>query len=313
MQVTPDAAPARSNPIGDAPLPHLTIPQLQYLLAVTDHPTWSDAAQTLGVSGSALSQGLTELQRRLGVTLFDRRGRTMHLRPEAAAVVGHARRVLAETRDLADWARLLQTGERGRVSIGMIDAAAIRWFGDTIAAFRAAQPDVELRLTVAPSGELVEELRAGRLDLAVAVQAAHTESFDFAVTALIEEPLHVFAPVGQERRRPQAWGPWVTFPERSHTRRLIEAAVRAAGASFEVIASSSQPEVLREMVRIGSGWTVLPEPIPGAREGREGVVRVRKTPIAKRTLSLFERPHRPRSAAELRLRDALVAASKAAG
>ena len=64
-------------------LPDLTIRQLEYLVAVAEAPTWAEAADVVGVSPSALSQGLAELERRVGVELFDRVGRRRVLRPEA--------------------------------------------------------------------------------------------------------------------------------------------------------------------------------------------------------------------------------------
>ena len=56
-------------------LPAVTTSQLEYFVAALDAPTWRDAASRVGVSPSALSQGIAELERRLGITLFDRDGR----------------------------------------------------------------------------------------------------------------------------------------------------------------------------------------------------------------------------------------------
>ena len=60
---------------GKAKLPDISITQLEYLVAVQEAETWAEAAANLGVSQSALSQGLAELQRRLGVELFGWNGR----------------------------------------------------------------------------------------------------------------------------------------------------------------------------------------------------------------------------------------------
>ena len=57
------------------PLPDLTIRQLEYLVAVAEEPTWALAAQRVGVSPSALSQGLAELERRVDVPLFEAQAR----------------------------------------------------------------------------------------------------------------------------------------------------------------------------------------------------------------------------------------------
>ena len=69
-------------------------------MAVADSDTFALAAERIGVSPSALSQGLAELERRVGVPLFDREGRRRVLRPDTRPVLEHARQVVALTADL---------------------------------------------------------------------------------------------------------------------------------------------------------------------------------------------------------------------
>jgi DNA-binding transcriptional LysR family regulator len=133
------------------PLPDLSIRQLDYLVAVADAPSWAVAAQRVGVSPSALSQGLAELERRIGVPLFERDGRRRRLRDTAAPVVSHARQVLGLTGDLADWADRLRDGGTGRLRLGMIDAVAVGHHSEVVRTFRLEHPEVDLRLRVAPS------------------------------------------------------------------------------------------------------------------------------------------------------------------
>ncbi len=87
--------------------------QLEYLVAVADHPTWSSAAASLGVSASALSQGLADLERRLGVQLFERQGRRRVLTDLADPVLQHARTVQALSHDLGQWAERVSTLKMG--------------------------------------------------------------------------------------------------------------------------------------------------------------------------------------------------------
>lgn len=240
-------------------LPDLTIRQLEYLVAVADEPTWAIAAQRVGVSPSALSQGLAELERRLNVPLFESAGRRRVLRQSAAPVLDHARRVLALTADLVDWSRRLRTAQHGRARVGMIDVAAVVHFSEVVGAFRAAHPDVALTLSVAPSGDLLRALRSGELDLVVCVEPPEAQS-GLEVDELRREPLVVLAPPGTAIGRPAMWGPWVTFPTGSHTRRLILDELGRLGAPVSIAAESHQPDVLLQMVQLGLGWTVLPMP-----------------------------------------------------
>lgn len=299
-------------PLVDPPLPSLTVAQLSYLVAVADAPTFAAAASGLGVSTSALSQGLSELERRVGVDLFERAGRRQHLRDEAAEVVAYARRVVADTADLARWARDTREGRAGRLRVGLIDAAAVHHLPGPLRSFRRARPDVELRLVVAPSTELLDALRRGRLDLAVVVAPPDGDP-DLDVVALVDEPLVLVAPDGApdtDVADPARWGPWVLFPRGSHTRTVIDAGLARRGASLEVVAESHQPEVLREMARLGLGWTVLPSVQarpPGRTRRSSSADRDREVEVARRHLVLARRAARVTDPAADALCAALVA------
>ncbi len=238
-------------------MPDLTIRQFEYLVAVADEATWAAAAQRVGVSPSALSQGLAELERRLDVSLFEPAGRRRVLRASAAPVLDHARRVVALTADLVDWSRRVRDAERGRARIGMIDVAAVVHFTDLVGAFRHDRPEVQLTLSVAPSAQLLRGVRDGELDLAVCVEPPEPIP-GIDTEELLREPLVVIAPPGTVIGLPRQWGPWVTFPTGSHSRRLIADALAARGAPVTIAAESHQPDVLVQMVELGLGWTVLP-------------------------------------------------------
>ncbi len=238
-------------------LPDISIRQLEYLVAVADADTWATAAESVGVTASALSQGLSELERRLGVPLFERAGRRRTMRPAAEPVLHHARQVLAITGDLARWAERSRAADVGQLRLGMIDVAAVHHYAEALRDFRDDHPDLDLHLRVAPSGTLLELLTSGLLDLVVCVEPAEVPR-GVDIQPVLTEELAVYRPDGRRAGKPSTWGPWVLFPDGSHTRRLVTSALREVGSPIEVIAESHQPEVLREMVQLGLGWTVLP-------------------------------------------------------
>ncbi|MEM8903449.1 MAG: LysR family transcriptional regulator [Actinomycetota bacterium] len=267
------------------PLPDLSVRQLEYLVAVAESPTWSAAASTVGVSTSALSQGLAELERRLGVPVFERSGRRKQLADHAGPVLDHARRVLAMSGDLADWAERTRTGSIGRLRVGMIDVAATVHFAEVLRRFRDLRPEVDLRLVVAPSGELLGQLRRGELDVAVCVRDGSDR--DLIVEDLLVEHLAVFGPADRPAGPPDRWGPWVLFPRGSRTRVLVEAGLRRLGAPVDVVAESNQPDVLRQMVRLELGWTVLP--VVQAASGPDPLSPLVADPVATRHLAAHRR------------------------
>ncbi len=226
-------------------------------MAVADAPTWKVAADRVGVSASALSQGLAELERRIGVRLFEAQGRRRALRTSSRPVLDHARLVVTATTDLVDWAGRIESAATGRVRLGMIDVAAVTHFPDVLRTFRTERDNVDLTLSVAPSRTLLADLERGVLDLAVCVEPP-TPIVGLDSVPLLSEPLLVYGPPDVEIGPPSTWGPWVLFPADSHTRHAVATSLAAMGATVDVAAESHQPDVLREMVLLGLGWTVLP-------------------------------------------------------
>ncbi|MBG01753.1 MAG: hypothetical protein CL470_05730 [Acidimicrobiaceae bacterium] len=281
-------------------LPDLSIRQLEYLVAVADAPTWAVAAENVGVSPSALSQGLSELERRVGVPLFGKEGRRRILHPSANIVLDHARQVVSLTGDLSKWAQRTKAADEGSIRVGMIDIAATNHFPSEMQYFRSQHPDLSFHLRVEPSRPLLEMLSTGELDLTVCVEPIQ-EFPGITTVRLFEEKLAIYRPEGGKLGNPRNWGPWVLFPEDSHTRRIISDALIERGAPVDVVADSPQPEVLREMVNLGLGWTVLPT--HQAESGDRPLIPSKI--LAKRTLVLAFRSNAATDPAVLALSSAL--------
>ncbi len=281
----------------------LTTQQLEYLVAVTHAPSSAEAAQGLGVTPSALSQGLSELERRLGLPLFEREGRTRVLTDYGREVLDYAQRIVGLTSDLAQWADSARKGDTGRVAIGLIDVAAVHHCAGALTHFRHGRPDVDLRLIVDASAALVERVRSGRLDAAVVVEPVEPVE-GIAADPLLTEKMAVYPPPDTNVGPPSTWGPWVAFPASSYTRRLVTRSLRAAGATYEVTAESHQPDVLRRMVALGLGWAVLP--VVQAETEPAPLKRANLAPVWNRNLVIVRRERSPVRPATQMLLDALV-------
>jgi len=260
--------------------------QLGYLVAITRHRTWAEAASSLGVTPSALSQGIAELERRLGVPLFAADGRRRVPYDHTATVAECAARVLADLDQTTRWLRAVGTGQVGRLRVGMIDIAAVHHCRDAVGRFRRGHPTLDVGYTVAPTGELLRQLERSELDVAVCVDPEGSGPFD--TTPLVRDDLAVYAPPGVvEGLAPTQWGPWLLFPATSRTRTAIDRRLREVGAPLVVEMESHQPEVLVEMVRLGLGWTVLPT--TQVEHGSYGLARVTADPLLSRTISAVTR------------------------
>lgn len=267
--------------------------QLSYLDAVGRTGHYTDAADDLGVTQSALSQGLQRLEASLGAPLFERVGRTHRLTEAGETALSFARRVLAEAQHLDDQLLAQRSGEAGTLRLGLVDAAALYLYREQLERFRLDRPDVSLRLTVETSGRLLDLLDQYEIDLAIVVGPAPNDD----ATELLSEPLYVYGPEIDDLRNADQW---VLYPEQSRTRRWIDPALAALGINPRASNESSNPSVIAQLVRLGEGWTVLPA---GIAESISEPLPRRSEAIAYRPLYAARREH----STENPLIDALLA------
>ena len=258
-------------------LESVTLRQLQYLVSVADGLAFSDAADELHVSQSALSQGLSRLEDLAGTPLFEPDGRRRRLTWAGEELAQYARRVLGDTVGVGDRLRARSQGRAGTLRVALIDAAALYLLPDRVEAFRSDRPDVDLVITVATSGQCLDRLRSFAVDVAVVVGPAR----GFDTQTIIEEALYLFGPAATDADG----APWVLYPAGSHTRARIDAALAERGSSPSVMAESGNPAVLRQLAALMDGWTVLPASIGRPTStgwGRRELLTTRPIVIAKR-------------------------------
>jgi DNA-binding transcriptional LysR family regulator len=300
-----DMAAAATGDRRPAPL-NVHLQQLAYLREVGRRGSISAAAEVLHVSQPALSQALAELGRRLNVPIFERAGRGRRLTAAGQEVLRYAEETLTGAEALGRRLALLRDGEGGTLNAGMIDAASLYVLPEVVRRYRAAHPGVDLKLVVDTSSELLRRLRAFELDLAFVV--GPVPELDLTATEVLREPLHIYTPPDEEGD-PRA-ARWVLYPQGSRTRRIIDAAFARFGIEPAVVLESGNPAVLRQMVAMGLGWSVLPPAIaeaegPGAAGDEAAPAGLQRGErLAERPLHVAQRrdgPPDPRAEAFLAL------------
>lgn len=168
---------------------------LQHFVAVAEDQHFTRAAERLLVSQSGLSASIRALERELQTPLFVRTTRRVTLTEAGRALLGEAQRILAQVRAAHEAVAAVQGVLRGTLSLGTEQCIAGVDVAGLLAAFRRRHPDVEIRLRQAGSGELAEEVAAGRLDLAFAYRTrADTEQL--RSVSLTSEPMTVLCHPG---------------------------------------------------------------------------------------------------------------------
>ncbi len=164
---------------------------LHALVAITDHGTFSAAADHLGTVQSNVSAHVARLERELGAPLIDRA--TGRLTEEGEVVVARGRRILAELDAMVADVAACRDEVTGTVRVGMIGTTA-RWLvPELLAVVGRRHPNLRLVVVEGTTTGLEPQLASGQLDLAVL--NLPLPSRDLVATQLFTEDLVLVVPV----------------------------------------------------------------------------------------------------------------------
>jgi DNA-binding transcriptional LysR family regulator len=144
---------------------------LTALVAVADEGSFRGAARTLGYTQSAISHQIATIERRLGITLFERPGGRgqISLTPLGELAYQHAQRVIVASEALDADVTAALAGERGTVRIG-ISQSSCYVLAQPLAQLRRHTPGIEISLINCATAEtLAQQLHRGQLDVGLYV------------------------------------------------------------------------------------------------------------------------------------------------
>ncbi len=145
----------------------ITIRQLQYALAVAQTLHFKKASELCSVSQSALSTAITELERQLGVQIFERDNKKVMITPLGQQVLDRARRIFLQVEDLYQFGNAQQQPLSYPMSMGVIPTIGPFLLPKVLPAVRRDYPDFALRIEEDQSHVLVDRVRNGEIDTAI--------------------------------------------------------------------------------------------------------------------------------------------------
>jgi DNA-binding transcriptional LysR family regulator len=161
---------------------------LEHLLEVIAQGSVTRAAESLGLSQPALSRSIRELERLLGLRLFDRLHHGTVPTAAGEALAARARRVLADLGELEREAHKLGHSFRGEVAVGLGPGVAGGTAVLEVGRLLAIHPELHCRVAIAPTLELARQLRRLELDFFVADQGSlDGQSDGFEVEGLVQD------------------------------------------------------------------------------------------------------------------------------
>jgi DNA-binding transcriptional LysR family regulator len=208
------------------------------LIAIGEGGNIHKAAHMMNMSQPAASRLLSDIENIIGTALFDRLPRGVRANLYGEAMIRHARIALASLSEAASEIDLLKSGQTGYVSVGAIEGPAIGFVPGAIARVLRRDPLIRVQLQVQGSGQLLEALKDGKLDLVVGRLLGRCDQSSFDYQCLADEPVcaavrpnHPLLQRHDLDLRDLADLPWIVPPVGNDLRHRFDTMFRDAGVA----------------------------------------------------------------------------------
>lgn len=247
----------------------LNVGRLKILREVAARGSFSEAAEALSYTQSAVSQAVAALEAELGVTLIERDRGAIRATVAGAALTDRADGILAQLEVAEEEVAAIAGARGGRLRMASFPTAGAALMPLAIATFRAAHPAVELSLAEGEPEEIVPRLRTGEFDVVLVYEfqgvgerlGAGVRRFE-----LLEDPMRLALPAGHSLadRESVSLGDlaaesWVQTAERSPCARHVVRSCHRAGFEPNVTFESDDYQTVQGLVAAGVGVALIPE------------------------------------------------------
>jgi len=276
--------------------------QLRYLVALSEHLSFTRAAEACFVTQSTLSAGLKELEELLGAKLVERDRQHVLITPLGEDIAHRARGILAAEQELVEAARAGCEPFSSIINLGVIPTVAPFLLPAFLQRLRDRYPTARIALYEGLTANLIARLDAGKLHAALIALPYATDGLD--VEPLFDDPLWLVGPKGDpdiERKRPAltpALAERLLLLEEGHC--LREHALHACSTPELRTPRSLEATSLLTLVQMidsGLGVGLVPEMAvqAGLTQSARLLSRKLPEPAPKRVIALASRrstPHR---------------------
>ena len=281
----------------------MTLTQLEYILAVADTGSFSQAAQQCHVTQPTLSMQIQKLEDDLGVVLFDRTKQPVRPTSAGLIVLKQARLVIQDAAHLKELVNENKGELTGEVRLGIIPTLAPYLLPLFLKKFLTDHPRIQIRIEELETQALLEKIRNNSLDLGLAVSPI--DDVNIAVHPLFYEPFLVYFskthPLSDKKtvdEKDLSQGDVLLLNEGHCFReqslslcRKKSQSVEGKNFSFE----SGSLETLKKLVDQGTGFTLLPYLASQDVKDKKRL-KMFNNPIPTREVSLLHGPHFQRKA-----------------
>jgi molybdate transport repressor ModE-like protein len=236
--------------------------RLRLLVEVERRGSVSAAAKAVGIGQSSASEHLRLLEAAAGQRLVERNGRGSRLTEAGRVLASSASQALATLAAGEEEVHALAGLGAGTIHIGASTTPGVYLLPDTLGCFRRDHPKVSVEVEIAATGEILERLLAGRIQLALVGETTVDERVDLE-PFLADEIVGVAKPGLLTIRNGKAKADAVSKEtllvreENSSTRQVAERELTQAGVRFASVWELDSSEAIKRAAREGLGVAFL--------------------------------------------------------
>jgi len=245
----------------------LDVRRMRVLREVAVRGSFSAAAESLSFTQSAISQQIAALERETGTTLVQRNARGVRLTEAGEALVRHAEAILARLAEAEAELEAIAGLRGGRLRLAAFESAASTLMPLAIAAFRASHPGVELSMVMGEPEDVMPQLKAGELDLALGFDSRIRGEVDGIVRMhMISDPMflvmatdHPLAHKRNVKLADFADDAWIAGTTDCECNRLLNRACAVAGFEARIAFQTDDYTAIQGFVAAGVGVALIAE------------------------------------------------------
>lgn len=275
----------------------VTLYQLRVFLIVAHHHNYTHAAEELYLSQPSVSAQVHELERLVGLPLFEQVGKRLVLTQAGHLLACSASSVLGAIEEAGEALLRLHRVETGHLVLVASTTVGNYLLPKVLGTFHARYPGVELTLELKNSEEVCEEVRQGRRELGVIESSIEDTDKDLLLIPYHDDELLLIVP---------SWHPWAGLGEvpvsalaqatllsrelGSGTRRVIETALRQSKVQPQGIMQFGSTEAIKQAVAANIGVAIISQIAVAAEVTAGWLSTVHLTDISlRRTFHLVRR------------------------
>ncbi|MBU3633533.1 LysR family transcriptional regulator [Polynucleobacter sp. AP-Feld-500C-C5] len=238
-----------------------SIKTLKNFLAITRHKSVAAAAREIGLTAAAAGQQLQQLEKEIGLELFDRTKRSLSLNAHGRSLIEPIQEIVARYEALGS---NLKSDLSGTIVLGALVSTLMGAFGKTLNELKQSFPSLEVKLIAGLSSDFLDQVLDGTLDAAIVTESPYALPQNVQWTELYKEPMILISPASSSKQKSNASHadsklPFIRFERNTWTGHLVDQTIKANKLSIQEGMELNSVEAIIELVRQGLGYSIVPK------------------------------------------------------